>query len=479
MPGRFEPVDEGQPFAVLVDYAHTPDSLENVLRAARELASGRVIAVFGAGGDRDRGKRPLMGEIGARLADIALVTSDNPRSEDPQAIIAEILGGRRPRARARRRPPALDPARGGPGRAGRRRGHRRQGARAGPGVRGRPQGAVRRRDGGARGAALVRDAAWIAEASGARLVRGGDGAPRRVIIDSREVGPGDLFVGLAGTRSDGGEFARAALEAGAWGVLVTPRWADGLDGVVLAAEDPLAALGALGRAWRRELGASVIAVTGSVGKTSTKELIAALVAPRAVGRRLARELQHRHRDAAGDPRRAAEGTEVLVLEAAMRGFGQIADLAAISEPDVGVITNIGPVHLEQVGSLEGVARAKAELLEGVATAVVPAGEPLLEPYLRRPRGRALRRRRRRPAGRRHRGRARRAARPRARVHRPPSPRQRARRGGGGAGRRRPAVGTGRAARRPPARRARGAPDRGDRDQRLLQRQPSVHARRPR
>jgi UDP-N-acetylmuramoyl-L-alanyl-D-glutamate--2,6-diaminopimelate ligase len=91
--GRFEPVDAGQPFTVLVDYAHTPDGLAQALRGARELTAGRLLVVFGAGGDRDHDKRPLMGAAATELADVAVVTSDNPRSEDPHAIIAAIVAG--------------------------------------------------------------------------------------------------------------------------------------------------------------------------------------------------------------------------------------------------------------------------------------------------------------------------------------------------------------------------------------------------
>jgi UDP-N-acetylmuramoyl-tripeptide--D-alanyl-D-alanine ligase len=155
-------------------------------------------------------------------------------------------------------------------------------------------------------------------------------------------------------------------------------------GVVLAAEQPLLALQRLAAAWRRELGAQVIAVTGSTGKTTTKDILVSLLSPK---RRVASTRANFNTEI-GVPLEilsAPEGTEVLVLEHAMRGAGQIAELAAISEPDVAVIVNIGPVHLELLGSLEAVAAAKAELIAGLrngGTAVVPAHEPLLAQYLR-------------------------------------------------------------------------------------------------
>jgi UDP-N-acetylmuramoyl-tripeptide--D-alanyl-D-alanine ligase len=195
-------------------------------------------------------------------------------------------------------------------------------------------------------------------------------------------------VGLPGTRADGGAFAAQALAAGAWGVLVSPPHADAArcasPGVLLAAEDPLSALQGLARSWRRALGARVVAVTGSTGKTSTKDILAALLSPHL---RTVASPENLNTEV-GLPLAVLEappGSEALVLELAMRGTGQIAELAAVAEPDVGVIVNVGPVHLELLGSLEQVAAAKAELIAALApgsTAVVPAGEPLLEPHLR-------------------------------------------------------------------------------------------------
>jgi UDP-N-acetylmuramoyl-tripeptide--D-alanyl-D-alanine ligase len=241
------------------------------------------------------------------------------------------------------------------------------------------------------------DAERIASAAGAKLLLGPPQAeagrgPRSVSIDSRSVAPGELFVGLPGSRADGGAYAAAALQAGAWGVLVAQEQAGELTrrsptGAVLAHRDPLAGLQALAGAWRRELGAGgtrVVAITGSTGKTSTKDTLAALLGGHvrtfASPENLNTEI--------GLPLAilaAPADTQALVLEMAMRGAGQIGELTAIAAPDVGVIVNVGPAHLELLGSLEAIAAAKAELIAGLAagaTIVLPAGEPLLDAHIR-------------------------------------------------------------------------------------------------
>ena len=237
-------------------------------------------------------------------------------------------------------------------------------------------------------------AAEIAGALGAEVVAEGTaGPPRRATVDSSASGPGDLFFGLRGENRDGGEFAGAAIEAGAWGVVVRPeaRLSFGTDSDpkdnrardawVFTVPDPLSAMQALARAHRRALGARVVGVTGSVGKTSVKDIAQALLPGRVHANRenLNTEI--------GLPLtvlEAPDDTELLVLEMAMRGPGQIAELGAIAEPDVGVITNVGPVHIELLGSIEAIAAAKAELLDALppgGAAVVPVDSGELEPHL--------------------------------------------------------------------------------------------------
>jgi UDP-N-acetylmuramoyl-tripeptide--D-alanyl-D-alanine ligase len=223
----------------------------------------------------------------------------------------------------------------------------------------------------------------VAAAMGAEiLAEGKPGSPERATIDSGGSRAGDLFFGLRGETRDGCEFAPAAVAAGAWGVVVRPECAAGLEGAwVFSVAEPLAALQALARAWRRELGARVVGVTGSVGKTSVKDIAQALLPGRVHANRenLNTEI--------GLPLTLLEAppdAELLVLEMAMRGPGQIAELAAIAEPEVAVITNVGPVHVELLGSVEAIAAAKAEVLAALppgGAAVVPVEAGELEPHL--------------------------------------------------------------------------------------------------
>ncbi len=187
-----------------------------------------------------------------------------------------------------------------------------------------------------------------------------------VQIDSRRVSPGDLFVAVRG----GIEYVDEARAAGAAATLIP--------------DDDHAAMAAIGRAVRDRSDAQVVGITGSTGKTSTKDILAALCAPHR--KTIAAEASYNAE--LGVPltlARLEPDTELLIAELAMRGFGQIRDLCEIARPTLGAITAIGPVHLEFVGDVAGVARAKAELLGALppgATAVVPARARELEPYLR-------------------------------------------------------------------------------------------------
>ncbi|MDQ3857647.1 MAG: UDP-N-acetylmuramoyl-tripeptide--D-alanyl-D-alanine ligase, partial [Actinomycetota bacterium] len=185
--------------------------------------------------------------------------------------------------------------------------------------------------------------------------------------DSRRVEPGDLFVAVG----RGGEYVDDALARGAAAALVP--------------EDAFAALAALARAVRERSGARVVAVTGSIAKTSTKDILGALCRPHA--RTVVAEGSQNNE--IGLPltlARIDDDTEIAIVEMGMRGLGQIAELCETAQPVIGVITKIGPVHLELLGTVERVAQAKAELLAALppgGTAVVPAGDPFLDPYLNR------------------------------------------------------------------------------------------------
>ena len=233
----------------------------------------------------------------------------------------------------------------------------------------------------------------VAAACGGRLEGGQAGTVLGGVgTDTRTLRPGDLFVALRGDTHDGDVYAAQALAAGAVAVVVRAETAAALPAAALriVVDDGLPALQGLATEVRRRAGAKVVAITGSAGKTSTKDILAALLRP--VARTVATSANLNNE--IGVPLTLldiAPDTEVAVVEMAMRGSGQIRELARVALPDVGVITNIAPVHLELVGTMHDVAAAKAELIDELqgGAAVVPAEEPLLAHHVSRHRGRVV------------------------------------------------------------------------------------------
>jgi murE/murF fusion protein len=449
--------------AVFVDYAHTPDALERVLKAIRPYLvghgpgaatatgrPGRLIVVFGCGGDRDQGKRPIMGQIAVREADLAIVTSDNPRSEDPQAILDAITAGMAgsPRLSAADLPGAarghhVEPDRRSAIRAAisaalrddvvviAGKGHEdyqilgksrvpfddreeaaealRRRAEAIPEVR-RPasgpgavpsgpvsvSGGVVVTSGAAPAAAAATPAATIElplervlSATSGSLLRGVARRFSQVVIDGRAAAPGALFVALRGERHDGHDFVGQAISQGASGVLIERGRGADLHGLlpetlVIEVGDTTVALGQIARAHREALGIAIaqklriVAVTGSTGKTTTKDMLAEILAAHA-GPALVLKTEGNLNNHWGAPLtllRLRPGHRYGVIELGMSARGEIAYLTSLCAPDTGVITNVAPVHLLGLGTIENVALAKGELflgLEDGAAAVYPAG----------------------------------------------------------------------------------------------------------
>lgn len=399
--------------AVFVDYAHTPDALEKVLETLSLLSHRRLICVFGCGGDRDKGKRAIMGEIAGRRCDVVIVTDDNPRSESPQEIVAQIVSGISESGLGERPLSWLKTS------ATSEKGFlvihsRAQAIAAAIGVATAGDIVLIAGKGhelyqlSQEGKLFFDDTleakkvltTWRLEdlklATNAVLI----GEPRgtaglgAVVTDSRKVTAGDIFVALAGERFDGHDFLEQVVVAGAGCLVVckdTPQ--ETLPAIpCLLVDDTLQALGDLA-AYRRQVMKTVsrplvVGITGSCGKTTVKEMTAAIFEQHWPSRQDAPpdqvlKTQGNFNNLIGLPLSLfplGPGQKAAILEMGMNKPGEIARLVQIADPDISCIVNVHAAHLEGLHSLEGVARAKEELFAGsgaATTLVVNLDDPLV------------------------------------------------------------------------------------------------------
>ena len=441
--GRLEPVtthDDPAGLTVLVDYAHTDDALANVLTAVRPIAAakdGRLVVVFGCGGDRDKSKRPRMLNEACAGADVVMVTSDNPRTEDPDAIVQDVTAG-------------VDELEGVHIETDRRIAIRQviEGVAcdndvvviAGKGhedyqIVGLTKHAFDDRVIARH--ALLRRSLLQSQAPGDHddidvsrvfwsiggfcIATGGklmnvpvcgrqttqmknDGAISGISIDSRTIQEGEAFIAVRGENFDGHDFVEKALARGARLAVVGRTWWEHNSNTInrdenktitagqdcltfLVVEDTTTALGDLASVWRevlRDSDTTVVAITGSCGKTTTKEILNSVLSERKHGSAGIKS----YNNEIGVPLTilAAEvDDEYLIVEVGSNSPGEIHTLGSIARPDIAIITNVGRSHLAGFGSVEGVAREKAALLSTLASengwAVCPADSAEIRPIV--------------------------------------------------------------------------------------------------
>ncbi len=427
VPGRLERVNlpgfsGGDCPAVFVDYAHTPDGLANVLSAMKTMASGRLICVFGCGGDRDSGKRASMGKVAAEMSDVVLLTSDNPRTEDPRKILAQAATGVRDAGKSERSLEEMfadNNEKNGfiviPDRA---LAIRQACALAAPGDivliagKGHEQYQILGRKKiffDDRIQAQNGLAAWtirhLVRATGGRCVHGTNQPTHMlgaVSTDTRTLQPGDVFLALKGDNFDGHTFIDQAVAAGAGALIIADEVEiKGSTPPVIRVDDTLKALGDLAGYRRRLFGnmVRVIGLTGSSGKTTVKEMLAAICsrfyATEEPSADAVLKTKGNFNNLIGLPLTLlgldAEH-RIAILEMGMNQPGEIARLTAIADPDIGCINNIQEAHLQGLGTIEGVAAAKGELCRGMAkdgVLVVAADDPLVVRQARCHQGRRI------------------------------------------------------------------------------------------
>ena len=427
VPGRLESIPNTIDRFIYVDYAHTPDALENVLSALKFSATGRIICVFGCGGNRDKTKRPLMGQTAARLCDLIVITSDNPRSEPPLEIIEHIVQGVKQKiyncytpaelpTGFRKKSYVVEPDRK------RAIALAIRASRAGDIVLIAGKGnetyqilgnkTIRFDDRIEAKTALSNletqsskhnsydhpkpgtrnPAPWttaeILEATGGELLSGDlTHSFSGISIDSRSISGDELFIAIKGDTHDGHNFTGDVIERGVSGLLIDRAKSHTLaakksteNGIVcVAVPDTIRALGDLAAFHRKRSDAEVVAITGSNGKTSTRKMTAGVVSRRFSTLSTYGNLNN-HIGLPLTLLNLNADHRWAVLELGMNHPGEIKRLGEICCPDIGVITNIGPAHLEGLGSLDAVMRAKGELLEKIkpdGTAVLNADDPKL------------------------------------------------------------------------------------------------------